>query len=246
MLEAGKQTRLKVWIRAVLPGHWGGKAGRWFRGALIKIARFGRDELKLPEKTKSIRDAAWAHAEGATVGTSQAEALLKWQEAESKRIEVQPRQQTLDDSVQQVRVATEKLKAEAEKAKAETEKLNAEAEKLRAEASSLRVDAAIKLVDRLVAARVWIVPDSSGGFHLVPLPKNADVSQLYPELIPEDLLSLDAVGLGYGPAVTFGFRFSSPTTSANYTESIRQQFRESPLPPDQKPFDTIKQDEPKP
>jgi hypothetical protein len=172
MRETETRTRLKAWVRAVRCKDWVGEGGRWFRESLVQIGRFGRDELKIGEKLESAHEAIWARAEGTLVGKDQAAAVVSWQEAENKRIQAKLSEQTFEQKVGQENTRTSQMKAEVEKTRAE-------AEKLRAEALKIRVDAAITLADRLLAAKVWIVPDENGGLHIVPIPEGADIARLY-------------------------------------------------------------------
>ncbi len=189
MPDTENPARLKACVQGARRSHLATQPGRWFRETMLKLGRFGREELKLSEKVESAYVATWARVEGAIVGKDPAEALLKWREAEIKRIEAKLMAETLTEKVEQEHTRTEQIKAE-------TERTRAEAAKLRAEAFKIQVEAAIALVDRLAAAKLWVVPDGNGGVQLVPRPEDADTTLLYSRLIPSGLLDFRPTPLG--------------------------------------------------
>lgn len=188
-----RPTRIRAWIRAVPVNAWAGEAGSWFRDVLAKIGRFGKKTLRLQDRVSTLHEAVWGRATLLAAGRENVDALLKWQEAENKKILANVNSQTATDKVEQERIITQKLSAETDKIRAETRKVVSEADKVRAEAFSIRVDAAIRLADRLSKARVWIIPDKDGSFRLLPLPREADISQFYPELVPSELVAIDPI-----------------------------------------------------
>ena len=190
-MSEANPTRVRAWIRAVPVNVWVSDAGSWFREVLAKLGRFGGETLRLQDRVSTLHEALWQRATVSAAGRENADALLKWQEAENKRILAKVNSETVADKIEQERIVTQKLNAETEKVRAETRKVLSEADKLQAEAFSMRIDAAIRLADRLSKARVWIVPEKDGSFRLLPLPKDADVAQFYPELIPGELIAID-------------------------------------------------------
>jgi hypothetical protein len=195
MPEIERSVRTKAWLRAVTGRQWEGPPGKYFREVVGKLLHFGRDKLKLRQRTESLYEAGWARAEGSFIGKDQAEALERFQKSEHEKISVALKKETFDDDLAQARAVTDKLRAEIDKVKSETAKNHADATKslaeaglLRAQATQLKVNAAIQLIDRLVQEKVWLIADNNGALHLVSLPPNADVSQLFEILIPNETL----------------------------------------------------------
>jgi hypothetical protein len=155
----GVFSRVVTRIRALLPEHWRGHAGKQFRKTADEISEFvDNNDLRLGDVAEEAVVLGRRKLHG-IANKEYAAALKDFADVEQTKIEIELQRRSLESKVR---------KEEAEATLAELQVLDAQAE----------------LIMKLKKIGVTLQPDKDGNYTVLPAPKNFSLKRLN-ELLPE-------------------------------------------------------------
>ena len=126
--KKGLLSRVAARVRAMLPQHWQGKAGKRYRETTEALSEYSKKNIRIQERLKEAPDVI---ANSLKVKSS--ETLLNVAEEENKHIATELARQTFNDKVRQEKATADRMEIEARTAKVkELQERIALVEKLRA------------------------------------------------------------------------------------------------------------------
>lgn len=176
--------RVKAKIRALLPEHWRGKAGKRYRTTIGGISDYSKQNIRIREKLEEAPDVAWN-----SLKLKSSEALRNAADEENKRIASELARQTLTDKARQERATADRMETEARISKIK------------------ELEERLALVEKLRSANAVPVWDSQGKMTVLKAPADYDWDGLTKRLLvggdlslPGDQSNVDLVGSSHGQA----------------------------------------------
>jgi hypothetical protein len=101
-------ARVKARVRALLPEHWRGEAGKRFRTAVDGVSDYSKKNVRIRERLEEAPDLGWN-----SLKVKSSTALLNAAEEENKRIATDLARQTLTDKARQEKATADRIETEA-------------------------------------------------------------------------------------------------------------------------------------
>jgi len=167
--ELGVVSRIVARVRAILPEHWRGNAGKRYRETTEVISAYSKKNIRIKERLDETPDVI-----ANTLKLKSNDALLKAAEEENKRIANELARETLSDKARQEKATADRMETEARTAKIK------------------ELQERITLVDKLRAINCIPVWDKEGNMRVLKAPAYYDWDGLTSAIVQSVDLSLPA------------------------------------------------------
>lgn len=167
--EPGVFSRVVARVRAMLPEHWRGSAGKRYRETTEAISEYSKKNIRIRERLDDAPDVI-----ANTLKLKSNDALLKAAEEENKRIASELARETLSDKARQEKATADRMETEARTAKIK------------------ELQERITLVEKLQAVNCIPVWDKDGNMRVLKAPANYDWDGLTTAIVQSVDLSLPA------------------------------------------------------
>jgi len=165
--KPGVFSRVVARVRAMLPEHWRGNAGKRYRETTEAISEYSKKNIRIKERLNEAPDVI-----ANTLKLKSNDALLKAAEEENKRIASELARETLSDKARQEKATADRMETEARTAKIK------------------ELEERITLVERLRAVNCIPVWDKGGHMRVLRAPANYDWDELTSTIVQSVNLAL--------------------------------------------------------